>query len=1329
MGKGQELLEAAREGDKKVVEKILGQISKRSGPFITSLRRGASVNVQDDNGYTPLHHACLRGHEEIVRLLLSVDASPCIVDKKGATPLHYAAWKGDDKIVNMLLSHSSQPVNVDQLTSDQETALLIAAQSGYEEVVAQLLARGADVSIQNKEEATALDLAAHFGRFEVVQQLLYAKPQLVDRYRFPTSRGQLFPHTPLHRAAKHGHEDVVAILIEAGMDPNVKTANGTALHEAAYYGRDPVVRVLLTRGADLKVPDRRGRTVMDLLADFPSKATKKVRKTIAEYKATSGFESEEDLPAFPVHHRPPRSPSDYYDDERNVPETPNITNSITNDMSSSSSSTLTENHPQSFVKKLASKLGIRTKFNSAPNISNTSGLESEVTLKPKGSRGRSSTNTILIGNSKFFKRISKKNETGDIICNDEFDTISLDRLATLERTSVVNRSNRSCPGFKISLPNISENVEFNDSNESFEEEEAIMKTTDSVEAINEHAKVNIFEPRDPIYSNVSSTNAIAESALNECYESYDIPYNSQVTADEPKPLPRKKAKPKTTNSTIYENVSVEIKPAIPKPAARININKQTVVTSAIYENFTPNSVEIPPEPHKRTICLTSKSLKNDSSPSLSRTSTLSSDSMNDETNLEDILLSQKSKSFKHKKAARTDSNTSVLSVSSDLTEASALDHVDCSDDKSMYAIMTGTLPSKKPDVPKKKVLFRHKTFSTIEVDKPAINKVPVSDNDFLKETLAGYHIRGTGHCIYEAPSVREFIDIFNRETLYNDNVEPFTKALRRESFIETALCFCKPSPPKFHKSAEDLLAMNDDNKKEYAKIDTLKLINNLELINSSFKCFCDDESCKLHAKKRESPPSLMVKFSVINKSISTPDITLATTPVTESVTIPPVVQEEPYAVVEIKDIIKNINKAEEQEISPTVDSAPSTLSHSSVGVYSVKDIAEVLSVKDVSVSSNDTSLNSTACSESMQSYSQRQSSSSELSSHLSLKSCISNTSTISDVSFQSCIEETSDDETLQSDQSDSDTIKSDTSVTKRPWVHSNSFNYGKRDTPSVLAEEDSEDGSSSESVRELDGPGVASLECGLRARVRSGSGRRRWDEAEGTSEGDALSVSSAASSSAPQHLLHHHEYSKVSPTPPKKPPRRNLSVSPTHANSPSSGYSYDLRSHARSQDDLDDIQGAKHYLKHGRSIDQYVDSNLSYAEYEEYAPRVTPIPNPRPSLSLKNRTQPVAITAMYENVIIKEQNPRRKLRRNNQYDNFEVHPRKYSTQKSSLESLLDSQSMNSPSDCDPYDNGIQVPLSPTHYEQPPTPEHPPPSAKQAENSIHERIRPLSQVSP
>jgi hypothetical protein len=43
-------------------------------------------------------------------------------------------------------------------------------------------------------------------------------------------------------------------------------------------------------------------------------------------------------------------------------------------------------------------------------------------------------------------------------------------------------------------------------------------------------------------------------------------------------------------------------------------------------------------------------------------------------------------------------------------------------------------------------------------------------------------------------------------------------------------------------------------------------------------------------------------------------------------------------------------------------------------------------------------------------------------------------------------------------------------------------------------------------------------------------------------------------------------------------------------------------------------------------------------------------------------------------------------------------------------------------------NPNEPPLSPTHYPQASTPEHAPPSAEQAERYIHDRIRPLSQVS-
>ncbi|KAM7292046.1 hypothetical protein ISCGN_025321 [Ixodes scapularis] len=61
MGKEQELLDAARNGNLAVVERILSQRAKKTGP-LASLRRGPGTNAHDQSGYTSLHHSALNGH-------------------------------------------------------------------------------------------------------------------------------------------------------------------------------------------------------------------------------------------------------------------------------------------------------------------------------------------------------------------------------------------------------------------------------------------------------------------------------------------------------------------------------------------------------------------------------------------------------------------------------------------------------------------------------------------------------------------------------------------------------------------------------------------------------------------------------------------------------------------------------------------------------------------------------------------------------------------------------------------------------------------------------------------------------------------------------------------------------------------------------------------------------------------------------------------------------------------------------------------------------------------------------------------------------------------
>ncbi|KAF5274293.1 hypothetical protein FQR65_LT04411 [Abscondita terminalis] len=280
MGKDQELLEAARSGNVPVVEKILGQRAKRSGP-LASLRRGPGANVQDSSGYTSLHHASLNGHKEIVRLLLDHDASPNIIDSKGSTPLHLAAWSGNVDIVRLLLCGPSI-CNVNLTTKANETALHSAAQYGHTPVVHLLLEHGCDPGIRNNRGETALDLAAQYGRLDAVELLVRTYPGLIQ----PMQRalpGTIFPHTALHLASRNGHKAVVEVLLRSGFDVNVTTPAGTALHEAALCGKVEVVRTLLENGADMSIRDAHNYTVTGLLSQFPAQATQEITGIIKRY--------------------------------------------------------------------------------------------------------------------------------------------------------------------------------------------------------------------------------------------------------------------------------------------------------------------------------------------------------------------------------------------------------------------------------------------------------------------------------------------------------------------------------------------------------------------------------------------------------------------------------------------------------------------------------------------------------------------------------------------------------------------------------------------------------------------------------------------------------------------------------------------------------------------------------------------------------------------------------------------------------------------------------------------------------------------------------------
>ena len=239
------------------------------------------INVQDKDGDTPLHFACMRGQQKMVSLLSSsTNINILITNKKGQAPLHLAAASGHKDTAEALLfsvtgssTHhdlltatdnegctvfhtacsnghidvflyfcSIYPDGINTLDNRMRTILHAACEGGNMEMVQLVIDNcGLDPETQDKDGITCMHILAEKGKTTIFQ---YIKDQVASNY-FPCDDNG---RTPLHYACLFNRNEMVLYLINScHYNPDDPDNNGyTSVHAACEAGNFDLVLQFLT---------------------------------------------------------------------------------------------------------------------------------------------------------------------------------------------------------------------------------------------------------------------------------------------------------------------------------------------------------------------------------------------------------------------------------------------------------------------------------------------------------------------------------------------------------------------------------------------------------------------------------------------------------------------------------------------------------------------------------------------------------------------------------------------------------------------------------------------------------------------------------------------------------------------------------------------------------------------------------------------------------------------------------------------------------------------------------------------------------------------------
>lgn len=228
--------------------------------FIRLTPHPCLLDIQNDDSQTALHLAAFSGQPKIIRMLLIAGADQTIQDHDGNTPLHTACMCGNLQCVKAF----TEKINVCELKEAQDIYLNRHYDFGVKRSSSALMNNQIDIlkimsmsakalEMRNYDGERCVHLAAQGDFIEILRQLICCGADI-------NSREGKSGRSPLHIAIEQRNEKVVNFLLEEGskfnLDLETCTYGGFTAFQFACILENPMLQKHLEKmGAEAIEPD------------------------------------------------------------------------------------------------------------------------------------------------------------------------------------------------------------------------------------------------------------------------------------------------------------------------------------------------------------------------------------------------------------------------------------------------------------------------------------------------------------------------------------------------------------------------------------------------------------------------------------------------------------------------------------------------------------------------------------------------------------------------------------------------------------------------------------------------------------------------------------------------------------------------------------------------------------------------------------------------------------------------------------------------------------------------------------------------------------------